>query len=155
MSFKKLIVGAALSISSLAAAAPHHPAVPFAPHPVVNSNGSDRFDVAQGRMLLRELDSPRYGSRMRGQLDARINAFITAELNESRHEARSENNRRERREEKQSTRQLTRLLSDFSRVHGRFDPSAMMEKRRVLVAAIDIAERDLRDGRRGDRYGRR
>lgn len=152
MSFKKLIVGAALSISSLAAAAPHHPAVPFAPAPVANS--SDRFDVAQGRMLLRELDSGgRFGYRMRGQLDARISAFINSELNESRREARSEGNRRERREEKQSTRQLTRLASDFSRVHGRFDPQAMMEKRRVLVAAIDIAERDLRGS--GGRFGRR
>jgi hypothetical protein len=145
--FKKLVVGAALSISSFAFAGPHH-AVPLAPPPppviapapVIDSQQNDRFDVMQGRMLLRELDSGR-GFR-RNDLDAQIVAFITAERAESRRDSR----------------QLGELLMDFSRVQGRFGYRATAEKRRVLSAAIEIAERDLRDGHRGNRgnhFGRR
>jgi hypothetical protein len=152
--FKKLIVGAALSISSFAVAAPPHRAVPVAS---VAAPSSDHFDVAQGRRLLRELDASRrgFGSGFQsGNLDQRIVAFITAELNESRRDVRAGFDRRDRREERLSTRQLSQLLGSFSRVQGRFDFRAMAEKRRVLVAAIDIAERDLDDSR-GARFSRR
>lgn len=143
MSFKKLIVGAALSLSSFALAAPPHRAVPNAP-PVMNEARSDRFDVAQGRMLLRELDGARFDRRAQVSLDHRIAAFIDAELAESR------SNRRERRD----LRELTRLQLEFSRVHGRFDRRAVAEKRRVLLDAVNIAERDLRSGA-GERFSRR
>lgn len=161
MSFKKLIVGAALSISSLAAAAPPHRAVPVAPPPAPvvvryqnqNQAHGDRFDVARGRALLAELDANRRVMRPRFDLDARIAAFIRDELNESRIDSRTDFGRREQRVERDSTRRLTQLINQFSRVQGRHDRYAMMEKRRVLVAAIDIAERDLngrpmRNGRR-------
>lgn len=152
--FKKLIVGAALSISTFAAAAP--PA-----HPSMNIRGpapevrSDAFDVRQGYQLIRELDmvSARRDFRGARMLDARIASFIQSELAESRGEFRMERGR-ERREERQSTRQLTRLLNDLQRVEGRMHPYAVAEKRRILVEAVNIAERDLRDARQ-DRFGRR
>ncbi|MFT3712312.1 MAG: hypothetical protein QM817_32095 [Archangium sp.] len=138
--FKKIIVGAALTLSSLAFAGPHHGAVPVAPVPAPAANmNNDRFDVMQGRMLLRELDARR--SFRSHDIDARISAFITSEMNESRRDSR----------------QLSRLLSDFSRVQGRFDYRATAEKRRVLTEAISIAERDLRGNGNGNgnHFGRR
>ena len=152
--FKKLIVGAALSLSTLAAAAPPaHPAMPLrGGAPEVRS---DSFDVRQGHQLLRELDmvTARRDFRSVRMLDARIASFIRAELAEAHGEVRMERGR-ERREERQSARQLTRLLNDLQRVEGRMQPYAMAEKRRILVEAVNIAERDLRDARQ-DRFGRR
>lgn len=152
--FKKLIIGAALSISTLAAAAPPaHPAMPLrGGAPEVRS---DAFDVRQGHQLLRELDliTARRDFRAVRFLDARIASFIQSELAEARGEQRMERGR-ERREERQSARQLTRLLNDLQRFEGRAHPHAMAEKRRILVDAVNIAERDLRDARQ-DRFGRR
>ncbi len=152
--FKKLLVGAALSLSSFAFAGPTHHAVPVGPAvPVAPMVRDDRFDVAQGRMLLRELDLSRRNPYAARDLDRRIMAFIQAELAESRRDSRSEFGRRERREERDSSRQLSRILSAYSRVEGRFG-RALAEKRQLLSEAIDIAERDLRDGR-PDRFSRR
>jgi hypothetical protein len=150
--FKNLIVGAALSLSSFAFAGPSHHAVPVGPPVPVMQN--DRFDVAQGRMLLRELDMARRNPYAMRDLDLRIRAFIEAELAESRRDSRSEFGRRERREERDSSRQLSRILSAYSRVEGRFGGRALAEKRQLLSEAIDVAERDLRDGR-PDRFSRR
>lgn len=150
--FKNLIVGAALSLSSFAFAGPSHHAVPVGPPVPVMQN--DRFDVAQGRMLLRELDMARRNPYAMRDLDLRIRAFIEAELAESRRDSRSEFGRRERREERDSSRQLSRILSAYARVEGRFGGRALAEKRQLLSEAIDVAERDLRDGR-PDRFSRR
>lgn len=149
--FKKLIVGAALSVSSLAFAGPHR-AVPVVSAPEVRG---DRFDVRQGHQLLRELDAAvaRRDLRRLPMLDARISAFIDAELREARAERRTFE-RRERREEQLAARELRGLQADLRRVTHRFEPYSLMERRRILVAAVNVAERDLRDARQ-DRHGRR
>jgi hypothetical protein len=150
---KNLIVGAALTLSTFAVAAPPHRAVPAVTNMGVRG---DVFDVEQGRRLQRELDQAigRRDLRHARMLDLRIGAFMEAELVESRREQRGEFDRRERREEKQSTKQLTRLLKSFRRVEGQVDFRSMNEKRRLLAEAVNIAERDLRDARQ-DRFGRR
>lgn len=151
--FKNLVLGAALSLSTFAMASPPRPGG-FGNRPVMDQR-SDAFDVNQGRRLLRELDQVTMRDyRSVRTLDARISAFIEAEFTESRREHRNERQGRERREERMSTRQLTRLLGAMRQVEGRFNPRAMAEKRRVLVEAVNIAERDAVDARQ-DRISRR
>lgn len=159
--FKKLFIGAALSMSSLAFAAPHG-AVPVTPSPhgrpfvaPAPDVRSDRFDVRQGHQLLRELDAmvARRDLRRLPMLDARIGAFIDEELREARGEARTFD-RRERREERATVRQLRALRSALGHVTYRFDHHSLLERRRILVAAVNVAEQDLRDARQ-DRHARR
>jgi hypothetical protein len=142
--FKKLLVGAALSLSTFAVAAPPHRAERLS-GPGVQQN--DAFDVQQGYRLLSELDfaTARRDVRMLNRLDSRIANFINAELNESQ--------RFDRRSHRE-TQRLSRLLFTFQRLDGRFDPRALAEKRRVLTEAVNLAERDLREAR-PSRFSRR
>ncbi len=161
--FKKLLVGAALTVSSLSFAGPMHRARPVTPPPPPrtspmprNEVASDRFDVEQGRRLLRSYDfaMSRRDVRTLSSLDPQIANFINAELAESRREARFDRGR-ERREERTATRQLTNLQNKLSRLYGRYDARAVNEKRRLLQDAVDIAQRDLFDARRDNRFARR
>lgn len=153
--FKNLVIGAALSLSTFAMAAPPAHAG-FGRGAAPHEARADARDVSEGRQLLRELDrvTARRDFRAVRTLDARIEGFIEAELAESRREAKGERDRGERREERASTQQLKRLLGALHRVDGRFHPYAMAEKRRILVEAVNLAERDLRDARQ-DRFSRR
>lgn len=152
----KLLVAAALSISSLAFAGPMHGARPVAPRspppPVVQNNEArgDRFDVAQGRRLLRDFDhaSARRDGRALRMVEQQFASFINEELNESRREERFD------RRERSTTRQLMNLQSQLTRLSGRFDARALQAKRQVYETAVNIAERDLRDSR-SDRFARR
>lgn len=155
--FKNLLVGAALTVSSFAFAVPRHGAVSVAPARVppppaaYNDVRNDRFDVQQGYSLLRSYDnaSARRDARTLSMLDGQIANFINAELDESRREGRFD------RRENNTARQLTNLQNKLSRLYGRFDGRSVNAKRSLLADAVNIAERDLRDGRRDDRFVRR
>ncbi|MGV3621049.1 MAG: hypothetical protein ACO1OB_09535 [Archangium sp.] len=160
--FKKLLVGAALTVSSFAFAGPMHGSAPIAPAPnrappppaAYNEVRSDRFDVQQGYSLLRSYDtaSARRDARSLSMLDGQIANFINAELNESRREGRFD------RRENNTARQLTNLQNKLSRLYGRYDVRSVNTKRSLLSDAVNIAERDLRDARqdrRDDRFARR
>lgn len=156
--FKKLLVGAALTVSSFAFAGPMHGAAPVRvppPAPVMHGGGNgvrgDVFDVQQGHALLRSYDHAAARRDMRAlvNLDGQIANFINAELNESRREGRFD------RRENGTTRQLTNLQNKLSRLYGRFDVRSVNTRRSLLAEAVNIAERDLRGGRRDDRFARR
>ncbi len=154
--FKKMLIGAALSVSTLAFAGPVHGARPVTPPPPArttpavpapvarNDAMGDRFDVEQGRRLLRTYDAvaARRDTRALSSLDPQIATFINEELAESRR-VRSD------------ARQLTNLQSKLNRLYGRYDVRSVNEKRRLLSDAIEIAQRDLRGGRADNRFARR
>lgn len=162
--FKKMLVGAALTVSTFAFAGPVHGAQPIpaparvvppppmnvVPAPVRHDVRGDRFDVAEGRRLLRAYDSAaaRRDARTLSMLDGQIANFINAELAESRHQERFD------RRERATTRQLTNLQTKLSRLYGRFDVRSVSTKRTLLDEAVRIAERDLYDAR-NDRFARR
>ncbi len=140
---KTLLVAAALSISSLAFAGPMHGARPVAPVAQRQDLRGDRFDVAQGRRLLRDFDNASARRDVRGLrvVDQQFASFINEELNEAR-------------SDRTTTRQLLNLQTQLTRLSGRFDARALQAKRQVYENAVNIAERDLR-GSRNDRFARR
>lgn len=159
--FKKLLVGAALTLSSFAFAGPVHGAVPVpppnvtggrvAPHPAPAMR-ADQFDVQQGHALLRQYDSAsaRRDTRALRALDGQISRFIKDELAESRRPGQHN-----ARDEAATVRQLTNLQQKLTRLTGRFDLASIKAKRAVLADAVKLAERDLRPAPRTDRFARR
>lgn len=156
--FKNLLVGAALTLSTLALASPPmHAASPAGLGSRVGQEvRADVRDVSQGRHLLRELEESlaRRDLRAVARLDGRIDRYLEGQVAEARQERAGARDRHERREERGNARELARLLSSFRRVEGSFDRRALRERRFILADALALAERDLRDDR-GERLSRR
>lgn len=142
---------------------PPPPVMVNAPPPVVlpavrdddrREDRNDRLDVFAARALLREYDVAVASNDFRAlrRLDFRLAAFLNDELAEARFQERGRQSRRE-------AERVMELQRQLSRLQGRVDRFALMQKRSVFTQAIDLAERDLRNNRFDDRddfgHGRR